>query len=91
MLLSIFYTMMEAHDNRYIREHDEVRTIQVPTIGVKITDFSLSKEKKQQLFQSGVQAADAFFNTWTFEKYLTARGKTRGITYKLRPSDQKEG
>ncbi|MGA8941722.1 MAG: patatin-like phospholipase family protein [Thermoactinomyces sp.] len=84
MLLSIFFTMLEAHDNRYIEDLDQVRSIQVPSLDVKLTDFSISEEKKKQLFQSGVQAAETFFNQWTFEDYLKARAKQKSIHSRLR-------
>jgi NTE family protein len=90
MFISIFFTMMDAHDNRYIKEHDEVRTIQVPTLGVKLTDFSISSERKRELFQAGAQAAEAFFSKWDYHKYLAARTQKKGISYKLRPSDRAE-
>lgn len=84
MLLSIFFTMLEAHDNRYIEDLDQVRSIQVPSLDVKLTDFSISREKKKQLFLSGVQAAEKFFNHWTFQNYLEARAKQKSIHSRLR-------
>lgn len=82
MLLSLFFTMLEAHDNRYIEELEQVRSIQVPSLDVKLTDFSLSKEKKRELFLSGVKAAELFFNHWTFDEYLKARGKRNSLRKK---------
>lgn len=79
MLFSLFFTMLEAHDNRYIEELEQVRSIQVSSLDVKLTDFSLSKEKKRELFLSGVKAAETFFNHWTFDEYLKARGKKKSI------------
>ncbi|SFJ31893.1 patatin-like phospholipase family protein [Thermoflavimicrobium dichotomicum] len=75
MLMSIFFTMLEAHDNRAIQGQDQLRTIMVPSMGIKITDFSLNREQKEQLFRSGQKAAEAFFRDWTFEQYLQVRGK----------------
>ena len=72
----MFLTMMDAHDNRHIREQDQVRTIMVPTLGVKLTDFSISRKEKKRLFQAGVKSAEQFFKTWSFDQYLQARGKT---------------
>ncbi|MBH8596773.1 patatin-like phospholipase family protein [Thermoactinomyces sp. CICC 10523] len=88
MFISIFLTMMDAHDNRYIKEHDGVRTIQVPTLGIKLTDFSLSAEKKRELFQAGARAAESFFSTWDYRKHLADRAKKQGISYNLRPGDK---
>lgn len=80
MFRSMFLTMMDAHDNRYIRHQDQIRTISVPALDVKITDFNLSVEKKQELYQSGIQAAEKFFKQWSFEGYLQARGKIKNTT-----------
>lgn len=88
MFLSLFYTMMDAHDNRYIRSQDQVRTISVPTLGVKITDFGLSEEMKKALYQSGVKAAEEFFEKWTFDSYLQARGKSRSTQINFGKNDQ---
>lgn len=88
MFRSLLYTMLDARDNRFVQQHEEIRTIQVPITNVKITDFSLSKEKKEQLFMSGVKAAELFFHHWSFDQYLSARGKSKQITYQIRPSDQ---
>ncbi|SEN23822.1 patatin-like phospholipase family protein [Lihuaxuella thermophila] len=89
MFRSILFTMMDAHDNRHIQEQDQVRTIMVPTLDVKMTDFSISREKKEQLFQSGVKAAEQFFKTWNFDHYLAVRGVKRQVTYQIRPSTEK--
>ncbi|SDY00698.1 patatin-like phospholipase family protein [Thermoactinomyces sp. DSM 45892] len=88
MFLSLFYTMMDAHDNRYIRSKDQIRTISVPTLGVKITDFSLSKDKKDTLYQSGMKAGEAFFEGWTFDSYLQARGKSRSTQINFGKNDE---
>ncbi|WP_124727191.1 patatin-like phospholipase family protein [Staphylospora marina] len=88
MLKSILFTMMDAHDNRHVREQDQVRTIKVPALDVKLTDFSISREKKEELFRSGVLAAEAFFDSWTFERYLASRGKSGRITLNIRPGDE---
>lgn len=90
MLLSIFYTMMDAHDNRSIREHEKVRTIIVPSLDVKMTDFSVSPQKKEELFRSGVRAAEAFFDQFKFANYLAARGIKEQPQVAIQPIEQKE-
>ena len=69
MLTALFSTMMEAHDSRYITDHNFARTIPIPTLGVRTTEFDLSREKSDRLFESGYQAAAAFFHRWDFERY----------------------
>ncbi|WP_044640432.1 patatin-like phospholipase family protein [Risungbinella massiliensis] len=80
---AIFETMMDAHDNRLIAKKDEARTIFVPTLDVKLTDFDIDKERRDALFKSGVQAAELFFNHWTFDSYLVARGKKKGVNIQI--------
>ncbi|TDF99219.1 patatin-like phospholipase family protein [Paenibacillus piri] len=69
MLRALFSTMMDAHDERYIEDVNRFRTVKIPTLGVSITDFNISKEKSEKLFESGVQAADHFFNKWKLTDY----------------------
>ncbi|MHB8512935.1 MAG: patatin-like phospholipase family protein [Actinomycetota bacterium] len=78
-LKDIVNTMVEGRD-RYYLEHDTfVRTIPIPTLGVGTTDFGLKDDKKKALFESGVQAAKKFLETWNFEEYVAAfrSGKPR--------------
>lgn len=78
MFKSIFFTMLDAHDNRYIKKQDQVRTILVPTQDVKLTDFSISGDRRQMLYESGVRAAENFFKSWNYDRYLSDhRGGTR--------------
>jgi len=66
---ALISTMLEAHDTKHIKEQDFVRSILVPSIGIHATDFAISREQSKQLFQSGVQAANKFFNQWNFHQY----------------------
>jgi len=69
---AIVSTMLEAHDR--IHELDpksRVRTISIPSLGVKTTDFEMRVQLKEKLYQSGVQAAVKFFEGWDFETIKT--------------------
>jgi NTE family protein len=70
LLTALVSTMSEAHDARYIKDADFVRTVPVPTLDVKTTEFDISPEKSEALYQSGKQAAERFFDTWDFAKYV---------------------
>lgn len=70
LLTALFSTMMEAHDARYIADHDFVRTVAIPTLGVRTTEFDITKEKSEALYESGRKAAEAFFGTWDFDRYV---------------------
>ncbi|MGQ0645620.1 MAG: patatin-like phospholipase family protein [Elusimicrobiota bacterium] len=66
---AILETMMEAHDKMHVENEDFVRTIPIPTMGVRTTEFNLSAEKRDALYRSGVDAAKEFFKTWNFQAY----------------------
>ena len=70
LLTALFSTMMEAHDARYIEDMNFTRTIPIPTLGVGTTEFDISWERSEDLYQSGRGAAEAFFSAWDFQKYI---------------------
>jgi NTE family protein len=69
MFAALFSTMMEAHDRMYIEADAFARTIPIPTKGVTATEFDLSKERADMLYESGRAAAEAFFSKWDFTAY----------------------
>ena len=69
MLGALFSTMMEAHDARYIEDKDFVRTIPIPTLGIQATDFDISRERSEALYESGHTAAEEFLQAWDFDAY----------------------
>lgn len=85
LLRAMIYTMLEAHDNRYIKEQDKVRTILVPTLNVRAIDFHIEREQREKLVQAGMDAANQFFRNWTFAQYLSERKKTGTVAYQIRP------
>ena len=77
-LESLALTVLEARDRIYLDTEDFARTIAVPSLGVRITNFDLSPEKARALYESGRAAAERFLETWSFEGYIAAfrRGET---------------
>lgn len=67
---ALIATMLEAHDALHLEEADSVRTIRVPTDGVRAIDFDLSREQRRRLFDAGAEAAHRFFAQWNFERYV---------------------
>jgi NTE family protein len=68
-LKAIAETMMEAHDRFYVEQANYARTIAIPTIGVRTTEFDIPEVKARRLFASGQRAAEQFLATWDFEEY----------------------
>ncbi|MNI11179.1 hypothetical protein D3C73_643150 [compost metagenome] len=86
MLQALFETMLGAHDERYIEQHNRFRTVKIPTLGIQNTEFDLSKEKSLELYESGYAATDGYFKRWSaqvyeknYEKYVAWRYETLPI------------
>ncbi len=71
-LMSLQGTMTDAHDKLYLERDTFVRTITIPNLGVKATDFNLPHETAEALYKSGQDAAETFLATWDFEAYKKA-------------------
>lgn len=67
---SLIHTMLEAHDRLYLEQDVYVRTIAIPTLGVQTTEFDLSREKAEELYESGRTTAERFLETWNFAGYV---------------------
>jgi NTE family protein len=71
-------TAMEAHDRFYVEDENFARTIPIPTLGVKTTEFGIKPERARALFDSGRQAAASFLAGWDFQEYV-AKYRTPGV------------
>ena len=89
MLLSLFFTMLEAHDNRYIEELEQVRSIQVPSLDVKLTDFSLSKEKKEGIVLVRGQSGQTLFQPLDIRRIFESKGQAKQSPEKTHGSSGK--
>jgi NTE family protein len=68
-VMAMIGTAMEAHDQRYVEQHNFARTIAIDGLGVSGTDFSISAAEKEKLYASGVAAARKFMAGWDFRAY----------------------
>jgi NTE family protein len=66
MFEALFETMKDAHDARYISKKHAKNIIFIPTKGIIMTEFHLSKERKQALFELGREHAHEFLKTWAY-------------------------
>lgn len=69
-LAAMFSTAVEAHDARYIKDRDFVRTIAVNTTEYSSTNFALTQADKDALYEAGCEAAREFLQTWDFAQYV---------------------
>lgn len=63
---AIFETMKDAHDQRYISKKHVDNIIFIKAEGVSLTEFSITDEKKQKLFEIGRNHAKKFLDKWTY-------------------------
>lgn len=64
MLEAMVETMLSAHDERYIETDKFVRTVKIPTLGISTTQFRISKEQTDALYNAGLTAGEDFFTNW---------------------------
>jgi NTE family protein len=87
MFQAMFDTMLSAHDERYIERHNAIRTIKIPSLGVSTTQFELTPQLSMDLYASGLQAGEKFFQTWnrkqnTLKITLTTHSNPKGYERK---------
>jgi len=70
-LKALAETVMEAHDRIYVEQETFARTIPIPTLGVRTTEFDLSPARALALYDSGKRAANEFLARWDFQAYVT--------------------
>ncbi|MFF2448622.1 patatin-like phospholipase family protein [Neobacillus sp. NPDC058068] len=63
---ALFETMKDAHDQRYISKKHVENIIFITAEGVSLTEFNLTEEKKQKLFEIGREHAKKFLNNWGY-------------------------
>ncbi len=73
-------TMIDAHDNYHISNSkgDFERTVGIPTVvtingaevEIKTTDFDITREESEALYQNGAAAAKDFLATWDFDTWV---------------------
>jgi NTE family protein len=78
MFRAMFQTMLRAHDQRHVDKHSRARTIFIPTGEVTTTQFDLSAEDRDFLYQSGRDTARRFLAAWNYEKYVQTFRIVRG-------------
>jgi len=64
MFSSLFSTMKDAHDNRYISRKHVKNIIFIPVKGISSADFDIDAEKKIELIQLGKYLTDQFLKKW---------------------------
>jgi len=63
-------TIVNKNEDVYVRDKDSVRIINIPTLGVGATQFSINKDMSNKLFISGYESANKFLSSWDFNGYI---------------------
>lgn len=63
---SLFHTMKDAHDARYISRKHERNIIFIPTEDTFAGEFSINDEKKEALLKKGRVKAEQFLKSWSY-------------------------
>jgi NTE family protein len=91
-LTSLIGTMLEANDRRYLDQADYARTIPIPTLGVGTTEFDLSPERAEALYQSGREATEHFLKEgWDFEGYKAQFRRGTALSRRRQVADAMRG
>ena len=69
-LKAIMDTTMQAHDRLYVEQANYARTIPIPTLGVRTTEFDIPADQAEALYASGRDAATQFLAGWDFNAYI---------------------
>lgn len=69
-ILDIFEAMVDEDQSLFLRDKDSVRTVLIPTLGVKSTDFHLTPMDRYRLYQSGYESCSHFLEKWDFRDYI---------------------
>lgn len=69
-LFAVAQTMSAKTTPEYLSEENISRSIIIPTCGIQVTDFNLTKEKSIELYKAGYKQAKAFLSTWNSDEYV---------------------
>ncbi len=66
-IVDVVETTIDSYDESYLRDKDKIRTISIPALGVKTTEFNISLETKEKLYKEGYEKADEFLKNGILE------------------------
>lgn len=69
-ITDLIETVVNKNEDVYVRDKDSVRIINIPTLGVGATQFSINKDMSNKLFVSGYESAKNFISAWDFNGYI---------------------
>ena len=76
LLKAMFSAATEAWDREQMEQVVSARTVSIPTHDIATTDFGLSREDADNLYEWGEDAAHRFFTAPGQREYLNSFGKS---------------
>jgi len=73
-VFDLFAAVTDEDQTAFMRDKDSVRTIFIPTLGIKTTDFDLSPLDAYRLYRSGYESCKKFLGQWDFRDYVSRYG-----------------
>ncbi len=71
--------MTDEDQTAFVRDKDSVRTISIPTLGIRATDFGISPLDYYRLYRSGYESCKNFLKQWDFRDYVGRYGEARRL------------
>ncbi|WP_163192779.1 patatin-like phospholipase family protein [Clostridium thermarum] len=68
--LDVMGAMLDKNEEIYLKDKDQVRTVNIPTLGIGTLQFDISKEQARKLYEAGYITAKKFLQQWDFEDYI---------------------
>lgn len=68
--LDIVSTALDKNEEVYLADKDQVRTMNIPTLGISSVQFDISKKQAAELYKSGYNTAKDFVSEWDFQRYI---------------------
>ena len=76
MVPAIVQTLTGSIDRKALEDSDLSRIVKIPTGTVSTTDFNLTPEARDTLYNSGYESAKAFLQSWDFSDYVDRRKRS---------------
>jgi len=76
-VFDLFAAVTDEDQTAFMRDKDSVRTVSIPTLGIKATDFDISPLDCHRLYRSGYESCKRFLREWDFRDYVGRYGGAR--------------
>ena len=68
--IDVVGALLDRNEEIYLKDRDQIRTMNIPTLGVKTVQFDITEEMALKLYKSGYNTAMNFMRQWNFRQYV---------------------